>query len=336
MELKRCLQFRNLWVGIAMLWIVFFHSALELTSEGLVMFKNFGYGGVDICLFASGIGCYFSLEKDPDILEFLKRRVRRLGPVYLCFIIPWILWRLWISDMPGWAILGNLLGVQSLISWDYHFNWYIGGLVVYYFTMPYMKRLTDSCGKLWQDLLVWLCIGVATIPFWGAHDTIVMLSRLPVVYSGMVFGKLAKEGYVLRFRDYLVSAIAVAVGAAVLVICQTSFPELMWNQGLFWYPFALIAPGCCVLVSAGAEKLDGHKIFRGIRKLLDFVGIYSFELYLIHVFFYEGVMPQILDYLWKITVNMQWLMSIPVIILGTFLLNRVTSFVSRLLSTKKA
>ena len=230
MELKRCLQFRNLWVGIAMLWIVFFHSALELTSEGLVMFKNFGYGGVDICLFASGIGCYFSLEKDPDILEFLKRRVRRLGPVYLCFIIPWILWRLWISDMPGWAILGNLLGVQSLISWDYHFNWYIGGLVVYYFTMPYMKRLTDSCGKLCQDLLVWLYIGVATIPFWGAHNTIVMLSRLPVVYSGMVFGKLAKEGYVLRFRDYLVSAIAVAAGAAVLVICQTSFPELMWNQ----------------------------------------------------------------------------------------------------------
>ena len=147
MELKKCLQFRNLWIGIAMLWIVFFHSSLEIDSQGLVLFKNFGYGGVDICLFA---------------------------------------------------------------------------------------------------------------------------------------------------------------------------------------------PGCCVLVSAAAEKLDGHKIFRGIRKLLEFVGIYSFELYLIHVFFYEGVMPQILDYLWKITVNMQWLMSIPVIILGTFLLNRVTSFVSRLLSTKKA
>ena len=334
MELKKCLQFRNLWVGIAMLWIVFFHSALELTSEGLVMFKNFGYGGVDICLFASGIGCYFSLEKDPDILEFLKRRVRRLGPVYLCFIIPWILWRLWISDMPGWAILGNLLGVQSLISWDYHFNWYIGGLVVYYFTMPYMKRLIDSCGKLWQDLLVWMCIGVATIPFWGAHDTIVMLSRLPVVYSGMVFGKLAKEGYVLRFRDYLVSAIAVAAGAAVLVICQTSFPELMWNQGLFWYPFALIAPGCCVLVSAGAEKLDDHKILRGIRKLLEFVGIYSFELYLIHVFVYEDLRAAVLDYLWRITVNGQWVMSIPVIVVGAFLLNRAASLASRLVFRK--
>ena len=334
MELKKCLKFRNLWVGIAMLWIFFFHSALELTSEGLVMFKNFGYGGVDICLFASGIGCYLSLEKDPDILEFLKRRVKRLGPVYLCFIVPWILWRLWISDMPGWAILGNLLGVQSLVSWDYHFNWYIGGLVVYYFTMPYMKRLTDSWGKLWQDLLVWLCIAVATIPFWGDQNNIVLLSRLPVVYSGMVFGKLIKDGYILRVRDYLVSGLAVAAGAGVLVFCQTRFPALLWNQGLYWYPFALIAPGCCVLISALAEKLEGYKIFRGIRRLLEIVGVYSFELYLIHVFMYEDFRMVILDYLWRITVNGQWLMSIPVILVGIFLLNRVAALVSRLVFRK--
>ncbi len=336
MELKKCMKFRNLWVGIAMLWIVFYHSSLELASEGLVLFKSFGYGGVDICLFASGIGCYFSLEKDPDILAFLKRRVKRLGPVYLCFIIPWLLWKLWISDMPLWAILGNLLGVQSLISWEYHFNWYIGGLVIYYFSMPYMKRLTDSCGKLWQDALVWLCLGAATIPFWGAHHTIVMISRLPVVYSGMVFGKLAKQGYVLRLKDYLVQSMAVAAGAVVLIACQSRFPQLLWNQGLYWYPFALIAPGCCILLSAVAEKAGEYKIFRGILKLLETVGIYSFELYLVHVFIYEGLMPEIIGYLWRITVNRQWAMSLPVILLGTFLLNRVASLVSRIIETKKA
>lgn len=335
MELKKCLKSRNLWVGIAMLWIVFFHSALELTSEGLVMFKNFGYGGVDICLFASGIGCYFSLEKDPDILEFLKRRVKRLGPSYLCFIIPWILWRLWISDMPGWAILGNLLGVQSLISWDYHFNWYIGGLVVYYFTMPYMKRLTDSCGKLWQDLLVWLCIGVATIPFWGAHDTIVMLSRLPVVYSGMVFGKLANRGYVLKRRDFLALNGTALAGALALLVSYYMLPEWLWSRGLYWYPFALMVPGFCMLFSALAEKMQERPYLRRIKQFLEIVGTYSFELYLVHVFLYEGLMPRIVGYLWRITVNMQWAMSLPVVILGTFLLNRAAFFVNRLMQKQK-
>lgn len=335
MELKKCLNFRNLWIGIAMLWIVFFHGSLENLSEGLALFKNFGYAGVDICLFASGIGCYFSLEKDPDILRFLSRRAKRLGPTYLCFILPWLLWKEWISSMPFQAVLGNLLGIQTFISWDYHFNWYIGGLVLYYFAMPYLKRLTDSCKDIRQDLLVWLCLAVMTISFWNSENSIVILSRFPVLYSGMVFGKLAKQGYVLKGKDYLVMRFAALVGVSALLVCQFRFPALLWNCGFYWYPFALIVPGSCVFFSWLAEKMEKCKALRWLKKVLEVVGIYSFELYLIHVFFYEGVMPQILDYLWRITVNMQWLMSIPVIILGTFLLNRVTSIVSRLLSTKK-
>ena len=334
MELKKCLNFRNLWIGIAMLWIVFFHSSLEIDSQGLVLFKNFGYGGVDICLFASGMGCYFSLEKDPDILKFLSRRAKRLGPAYLCFILPWLLWKEWISTMPFPAVLGNLFGIQSFISWDYHFNWYISGLVLYYFAMPYLKRLTDSCKTICQDGLAWLCLGVFTVSFWNSGNSIVILSRLPVLYSGLVFGKLAKQGYVLRGKDDLMMGIAALAGICALLLCQFRFPALLWNCGFYWYPFALIVPGSCVFFSWLAEKMEKCKALRWIKKFLEFVGTYSFELYLVHVFFYEGVMPQFLDYLWKITVNMQWLMSLPVIILGTFLLNRVASLASHLVFRK--
>ena len=86
--------------------------------------------------------------------------------------------------------------------------------------------------------------------------------------------------------------------------------------------------------NALAEKLDGYKIFRGIRTLLEFVGVYSFELYLIHVFVYEDLRMVILDYLWRITVNGQWLMSLPVILVGIFLLNRVAALLSRLVFRK--
>ena len=336
MELKKCLNFRNLWLGIAMLWIVFFHGSLEIDSQGLLLLKNFGYGGVDICLFASGIGCYFSLEKDADILRFLSRRVKRLGPTYLCFIIPWLLWEYWISPMPFQAILGNLLGVQTLASWDYHFNWYIGGLVLYYFARPYLKRLTDSCKTIWQDAAAWLSLAVLTVSFWDSGSAIVILSRLPVLYSGMVFGKLAKQGYGLKRRDYLVLSAAALAGVCGLLIFYFRFPDQLWNWGLYWYPFALIVPGSCVLFSVLAEKMEKYKVLRWGKKILEIVGIYSFELYLVHVFLYEGVMPQIRGYLWKYTVNKQWVMSIPVIILGTFLLNRVASLANCLISKQKA
>ena len=335
MELRKTLKFRNLWIGLAMLWIVFFHGSLEIASEALVLFKNFGYGGVDICLFASGIGCYFSLEKDPDILGFLNRRVKRLGPTYLCFMIPWLLWRNSVSRLPVQAILGNLLGIQTLISWDYHFNWYIGGLVVFYFSMPYLKRLTDSCKNIWQDVIAWMCLAVITVSFWNSGNAIVLLSRLPVLYSGMVFGKLTKQGYILRKRDGFVLGIAFVAGTVILLGSQKNVPELLWNWGLYWYPFALIVPGSCVFFSVVAEKVEQCKILRWFNKFLETVGIYSFELYLVHVFLYEGLMPEIIDYLWRITVNQQWAMSIPVVILGTFLLNRVASSFSRIIENKK-
>lgn len=336
MELKKCLKFRNLWIGIAMLWIVFYHGSLELSSEALVLFKNFGYGGVDICLFASGIGCYFSLEKDPDILRFLSRRAKRLGPTYLCFIIPWLLWKNTVFRMPVRAILGNLLGLQTLVSWEHHFNWYIGGLVIYYFSMPYLKRLTDSCKNIRQDLLAWVCLVVITVSFWDKREVIVILSRLPVLYSGMVFGKLTKQGYALKMRDCFVLGIGVVAGALALLAFQKNVPELLWNWGLYWYPFALIVPGSCVFFSVMAEKTETYSPLCWFNKFLETVGIYSFELYLVHVFLYEGLMPEIIGYLWRITVNWQWVMTLPVIILGTFLLNRVASLVSRIILKQKA
>ena len=200
--------------------------------------------------------------------------------------------------------------------------------------MPYLKRLTDSCKNIRQDLLAWFCLAVMTVAFWNSGNSIVLLSRLPVLYSGLVFGKLAKQGYVLRGKDCLVMGIAALTGICTLLLCQLRFPALLWNCGFYWYPFALIVPGSCMFFSWLAGKMEGNKALRWLKKALDVVGIYSFELYLVHVFFYEGVMPQILDYVWRITVNMQWLMSLPVIILGTFLLNRVASLASHLVFRK--
>ena len=56
-------KYRDTWVGIAMLWIVFFHLDIDIGNKVLSLIKLFGYGGVDICLFCSGIGCYNSLKK---------------------------------------------------------------------------------------------------------------------------------------------------------------------------------------------------------------------------------------------------------------------------------
>lgn len=336
MELSRMLKFRNLWIGFAMLWIVFFHAGFWVESAVILTFKNIGYGGVDICLFASGIGCYFSLEKDPEVLGFLKRRIRRLGPAYFCFILPWLFWKRLRSGLPAGAILGNLLGIQSLVSWEYHFNWYIGGLVVYYLAMPYLKGITDSCGRLRQDVLAGLLLTAVGIPFWGTGTAVVILSRLPVLYAGLVCGKFAKRGYVLKKTDYWTAGVLAAAGTAGLLYALEAFPELLWNWGLYWYPFAMMVPGGCVFLSLLAEKLETVRSLRWINGFLNLVGMYSFELYLVHVFLYEGLMPDILARIPYVPNNLAWLATLPAVACGTYLLNRMAGLVSGSLRNKKA
>lgn len=332
MALNKTFRFRNQWLGIAMVWIMWYHSGFSGNIRVFHYLKSIGYGGVDICLFASGIGCYFSLEKDSDILRFLKRRIKRLAPVYLCFIIPWLCFRMATTGLSWNAVLGNLLGIQSLVSWENHFNWYIGGLIVFYLSMPYLKGLTDSCEKITGDLLVWVGMIMIGLPFWNADgNDIVILSRLPVLYAGVVCAKMAKQGYVLKKTDYTILLTAAAAGTAALFAFFHYMSDHLWSCGLYWYPFTLIAPGICVVWALLMDTFQKYKLAQGIGRILEIIGVFSFEVYLIHVFLYERIMPSVLALNWELSNNLLWVLTLPIVAVGSLLLNKLAAGCSGLL-----
>ena len=59
--------------------------------EFLQVLKSCGAGGVDIFVFASGLGCYHSLKKDPDTLIFIKKRLIKIVPAYYLCVTPWVI-----------------------------------------------------------------------------------------------------------------------------------------------------------------------------------------------------------------------------------------------------
>lgn len=93
-KIKDICSYRNLWMGIAIVWVMLFHSSL-LVAYPMDFLKNIGYGGVDIFFFASGIGCYYSFDKDKDAFGFITRRAKRILPTYFMFIIPWCFVKNW-------------------------------------------------------------------------------------------------------------------------------------------------------------------------------------------------------------------------------------------------
>lgn len=332
MKLSKTFQYRNVWLGISMILIALFHSGFSFSSGLFRFIKEIGYCGVEICLFASGIGCYYSLEKDADPLRFLKRRAKRLYPVYLCFILAWLVYKTLVGSVSLSVVIGNLLGVQSLISWEHHFNWYISCLLVFYILAPYMKQITDACKRGLADLSVLLIFILFGVPFWNYNHFIVIAARLPIFYLGMVYAKHAVAGRSIGKRGWVMHSLSALAGSITLFLFIRFCPEKISSHGLCWYPFLLIAPGMCMLFSLLASVFENHAATKWINRLLSTIGIYSFEVYLVHDFLYETLMIPISRRLSAIPNNLLWLCTIPVVCLGVFLLNRVAKLLQSFLT----
>ena len=286
MTAKAFLKYRNVWIGCAMLWIVWFHIKLESVGSVLTYAKSIGYGGVDICLFASGLGCWFSLQKDPDAYRFMKRRFARLMPTYLCFIVFWILFRQLTDPIPKIAILGNLLGIQNFTGQGHYFNWYICAVFLLYFLAPFLCGIAEKTESRLQQLAFVILLVLFSVPFWCADTYIVTVSRLAIFYVGILFGKLCSQEALTK-RLIAVSLAVLVVGLIVLYLFCAYFHDKLWSYGLYWYPFILITPGLCILISFVMQALDKTKPGRWIIRCLEKIGTFSFEVYLVHILVFD-------------------------------------------------
>lgn len=334
MKTSDILKYRSAWLGFAMLWIVWCHLGIYFNFYPIAFVKNIGYGGVDICLLASGMGCYFSLRKDPSLLGFYRRRVARLFPTWLCFIVAWILWRFLSGQLPASAILGNLLGIQGWTGLGYDFNWYIGALFMFYLLSPLLKEIADAIKSTRQCILALGIMLVLTIPFWNSGSYIISITRLPVYFIGMLFGKyFSAEQDVTPKTVWCFVAMAFA-GACLLFAAHRCLEAYLWSHGLYWYPFMLIAPGICVTLSFLLHSLRGNAFGRILNSILSTLGVYSFEIYLVHAMLFEIIRHMIAPLGWFADTPIIWLLSLPVIVVGCFGLHYATVLFTKLFTRR--
>ncbi|MDO4748518.1 MAG: acyltransferase [Eubacteriales bacterium] len=285
MKYENTLKYRSAWMGIAMLWVVVYHSFYIFPIN---FFKNIGYGGVDICLFASGLGCYYSLCSNDDIAGFVKKRFLRIFPTYWCFLPFWFLYAFNAFDMDLSSVLGNILGIQNFTSKGLAFNWYISAILLFYILAPYFKKLADRFDGFKQILIVILMFAIS-VPFWSSNTLIITVSRLPVFYIGMLFAKSSKKSKKLSAYKIVVYLLVSIAGFILLWMSFEHFSDYRWTHALYWYPFILITPGLCVCVSVVMNLLDKSKVTSIIPKIFSFIGKYSFEIYLTHILIFDSV-----------------------------------------------
>lgn len=282
MYYKDLLRYRNAWMGIALIWVILFHTQIPFADRTLDVLRQTGYGGVDLCLFASGLGCFYSLSSDGDIGRFMTRRVKRIMPMYLLFMVFWLWYQHTLGKLGFQMAVGNLLAVQNFTGLGDAFNWYISALWLLYLLAPYFKTVIDR-GSAWKKLLFFLLLLSFSIPFWSSNTLIITVTRLPIFYMGMLAADICRKERKLKVWHILPAAALLVLGAWLLVTALNDYGEYLWSHGLHWYPFILITPPACMFISLLMWGLEKTVVLKPVAWLFDLMGNYSLEMYLVHI-----------------------------------------------------
>ena len=280
-------------MGIATLWITFYHSAYLNLFESAFLTKthllslltrveSIGNCGVDLFFFLSALGLYFSytgsLEKDArPVKSFYARRFGRILPaILLAGLLTYAL--LPEPDLATWA--GNVLlygfFVPGLSTGRF---WYLSATAALYLVFPLLHRALRG-GRSGLRLFAVLG-GIAGITvlfrfcfpdFYFAHAFYLFLNRLPVFVLGAYTGKLCHE----HRKVPAGAALAAILLTVMLVVVIADFP-LQDYQRLWEY--ILLVP-CFVL--AHAAVLSRFRKGGFVTKSVMTVGTLSMEIYLIY------------------------------------------------------
>lgn len=281
-------DYRTFIMGIAMLSILFFHYT-EDCMNGHHMYVGFiklykqyiGSVGVDIFLLLSGLGMFYSLSKSEKIVDFYKKRGLKIVIPYILICLPAIIWICIKGNLETSYIFKEFFFINLLEGKSVWF-WYIIFMLFCYFISPIIYEHIKS-SKTRNDVsskILVLCIGISFLnlllmqysPLLFKRYNVMLLRFMPF-FAGFYLGYLSYKKEKIKITDILLLVIG-------LVFIKTSNnPNGIINRySKFFWVISLI-----ILAVTLISKFDKNKIVQFIKKIVEFFGKYSLEIYLIHV-----------------------------------------------------
>ena len=261
--------------GAAILWIMLFHSSLEIAWEPLHLIKATGYAGVDVFLFLSGIGLFYSMEKDPSPVRFYKKRAVRVLLPYLLVAVVWECAR-WVTGACTGAEAAENVLLISYWRRGYPAYWFIAAIVVFYLIYPALyPAVKGRKYGVWAALLA-LAFGAAWLLYQNQglfYRISGFVFRIPVFLMGCFLAPFVKEGRP-AFRT-----VPAAIGCAgIALVCW-----YLWIGCEPWFlRMYLFLPLSMALVLLGALGLSRLPAGSPPERCLLWLGDMTLELYLVH------------------------------------------------------
>lgn len=283
-------KYRGDLFGLAIIQIMIFHyfedyfnaggNTRVITLIGKIYYYIFGAIGVEIFLFLSGMGLYYSLTNNNNIKDFYIRRFTRVLPTFLIVSVMYYFWRNFIYEKMG--VVGFLRGELFINFVSVHDTtyWFILLILIMYLVFPYLYR-TLLPDKEYRTLVlmgilgVWLLTAILAyflIPGIFANTEILYL-RVPIFILGLFYAdKVMNNSPLTRVEILLLASIVVlkvAFNRVVMIPFGGRSMATIWS-------FPIMFAGVWLCKNFLAYNTCLHRF-------VQWTGSLSLELYIIHV-----------------------------------------------------
>lgn len=278
-------------MGIAIAMIMFCHFDVAQSHHDIPVnfiartFHTFTVG-VDIFLFLSGVGLYYSFtKKKTKYIDFQKKRIVRLFPLY--FVIAGITY--FISDLIINNLgIGKFLRDLFFVSWFTEAStryWYILAIAVFYLVFPFLyKYIHGGSNGFVKAIIFSICwyIAVEALCYFipGVSSFRIALERLPIFTIGIYCGKLSYDS--VKLKNYVI-IVAWILGFFLFGVFKTSLFSNIAEP--FYYPVrAFLSLSIIITVIAFFELLKSRmgKLHSMLVMVFSWFGSVTLELYLLH------------------------------------------------------
>ena len=269
---------RTTIMGIAMIAIMLFHQYFTSVFP-FNAFHNFGYWGVDVFLFLSGMGLVKSLNNNPLKIFYAHRFYRIIPCCILCGSVKYLIFHLLGSSV---AILkaGLNIGLLSILSFDL---WFIPAIIILYSITPLLFQALSkwTYTTILLVLLLFVLNGIFIRPNIGFDLTLTGIlsrtaERLPVFMAGMYV--VMKEEWIDSKIRYSYSFLITAI--LLKLLCKAGLP-IPCNQVCIYFALTMGMPALISFISIVITKTP-----HAVTKAINLFGHYSLELYLVHEFIF--------------------------------------------------
>ena len=293
-------EYRGAIMGVAALWIYFFHCWI-LVFDGLsapfsilysveFYLKLIGFTGVDIFLLLSGIGLTYAIKKG-SVPKFYFRRIRRILLPFVVLGISMGIVREW-----GWEkILKNLSCYNFLFYHVDSFLWFGPAILILYLFFPLYFKLFDKAKSkeifTLGAILVWLLLSLVLRDKMRS-DLFGFTNRIPVFVFGIMLGHVIQTRKNIEFtlQTYLTLIVMLISGFYLAYLFNYTDVKTLIPVDNCLLPNILIAVSLTLLLARLFCVLDKKtKAGKWIVKIFGFFGMISLEFYCVQYWFADMV-----------------------------------------------